>query len=66
MFTLVFIAYISGEVDFIKASPVLYDTLMSCEKASARVIELLYANVPEDIKGVPYVISLCTQIPEEA
>jgi len=26
----------------------------------------LYANVPEGIDGVPYIISLCNQIPEEA
>jgi hypothetical protein len=66
VFTLVFVAFISGEVEFVRASPVLYDSVILCEKAGAEIIDLLYANVPEGIDGVPYVISLCNQIPEEA
>jgi hypothetical protein len=63
MFVLVIVAFIAGDVSFIRASPVLYNTYTSCNYAGEVIIYKMYNTTPNEV--LAKLVHVCGKIPEE-
>ena len=66
MFALIMIAYVSGEVPIVKASPELYSSYNYCEESAINVLNMLADEMPPRVARKTRLVYVCTAIPKDA